>query len=314
MTVDRFLNARDKTRAMANEFKKRTIEPFSYEYTSFDDKTLSRIASKLGHGDSSRMGGELLKFLIGLIPPSYFSSPIDVDGVNDTEYPLPIYMYPAVNYFFIYYMKALKNDNKSKVKAEKGGEPTTVENEEWNISDRFLKIAPKWYYEKYREMNDMALLNNYVIFVLNTYENYVNNSDGREGSNEVRRRWFEDHFPWVREERRKTRYMMKKISDKMSDIAIDGIRKQEDLLFMYFYDSLFRREMIQLPEYVQNYFMMSGIFIGGTPDKPIGTFTHDGSVGSFLVPSGLNTSNFGKSVNRNEIISPILSYTAKVKK
>ena len=164
--------------------------------------------------------------------------------------------------------------------------------EEWNISNSFLKIAPQWYYDKIEELNDYRLANNYVVWVLNTYEAFIReevdagytvNSTPVKTPSETRRVWFESVLPWVVKEREKTYYMMQSITNRLMHIVIHGVKSPEDLTYLYFYQMIFTdKAKLSMPKFAQDLFVIADNLL--VPGK---NFTSDTGGDSLLKRSAM---------------------------
>lgn len=192
-------------KAIANEF--------SYNYQELDDESLDKLTRNLGRDESPNMGKLLLRYYASLVQPQLWVGLDPASFRADNIFRnLPVWLYPAINMHMEYYLIKLR---------EEGG----AQGLNWQM------IMPDWYLEYYQEKMDVALVNSYVVFVMN---NFDQKTYGDNDVNEARREWFQKKFPWVVKERQKTWYMVQRLRNKFAEISSRGIKNQGDLLFLYF--------------------------------------------------------------------------------
>ncbi len=217
---------------------KKIKNEFNYNYQELDEKTLDDLTKNLGRNESSEMGHKLLKFYASLVEPAYYSGVSDNIFSNDVIFRgLPVWLYPFLNVHMEIYLANIK-------------------------SSFFNQYMPPWYLEYYKEKMDVQLVNSYVVFVMDNFDEYLRNENlGVGNPNEARRDYFQKRFGWVMEEKRKTWYMIQRLRNKFADISIYGIKDQGDMLFLYFANQLLRNIMTDNTEtYIPKDFKAALIF------------------------------------------------------
>lgn len=219
---------------------------YNYDYKSFDEETLNKIADRVGKDYDTYVGRELRKFWIQFIEPEQL--PVEIFEQNITiatlSYFLPLYLYNVINPY--------------------------IKNFEQYVSEAQNKMgqiyAPEWYFDLLEEQQSLQLTNNFILYVLNFYNDKV--------KDEVSRSYWQKRFPWIMNERRKHFYMQKKLMNRLFEIRNEGFKDQSDMLFMYFYQHYKISQYFDVELFMEgvkkgnsNNTTKSSLFLGFNPDN-----------------------------------------------
>lgn len=183
------------------------VKSYGFRFKPIDEKPLEHAAEETGKCYCPSIGKELEKFWLDMIPPREIAAEglMTESETPFASYPLPLYLYSTVNPYLNkmeYFTKQADTEYHMKT------------------------IAPEWYFKAVEKFADINLANDYIVWVLSYYNEYI--------KDEVSRKFWQKRFPWIMEERRKHFYIVKKVKDRIFEIRNEGIMSQEDLIFMYF--------------------------------------------------------------------------------
>jgi hypothetical protein len=185
-------------------------ESNNYVFEEMTSNKLSEIVKKYAP-DASKAGHQMLKFYFSLIMPQKAD-----DGPNA----LPLFLYRCFNAEILKFQRYVTIDENGVASIKIPGEPNDAE------PLKVIAVAPPWYKDLVEKMANIELANQYILWVLKQY-----NESSKDSM--ACRQWWQEHFPWAMEERRKLYYILQKTQNVEFRLLNEGPQDGSDFFFIW---------------------------------------------------------------------------------